>query len=251
MRKLGLVFVMAAAVCMTACGATIPEMTEEQNEQVVEYAAGLLLKYDKNNHGRLVEEQETESVEEQVGEEKAEESSQPETDAQPEQTESATQAEEVKENVATEEISEEEVVYSSIEEFYGINGISITYTGYELKDIYPDSDTEELFFAMSATEGCKLVVLNFDVANVSGQEQNLDMLSIGSKFKISVNGATPRYALTTMLTNDLASYAGTIAAGTSEQLVLVVELPEEEAQSIQTLSLVMKNVAEDATISLN
>ena len=248
MRKLSLVFMMAASLCMTACGSTIPEMTEEQNAQVVEYAAGLLLKYDENYHGRLVEVPEEEPVEEQPVEEIVEQ--QPEIPEETEETE-AQPEEEVREETPVVDISEEAVVYSSIEEFYGIEGISINYTGYELKDIYPDSNEEEMFFAMSATEGCKLVVLGFDVANISGQDQNVDMLSLGSKFKVSVNGGTPRYALTTMLTNDLASYMGTITAGASEHLVLVVELPEEDAQSIQTLSLVMKNVSEDATISLN
>lgn len=241
MRKAGLAFIITASLCMTACGSTIPEMTEEQNAQVVEYAAGLLLKYDKNHHSRLVEETEIETETENIEEQPQAENEQPET------------SEEVKEETPVVDVSTEpvEAVYSSIEEFYGIEGITINYTGYELKDIYPDGDAEEMYFAMSATKGCKLVVLQFEVANTSGQDRNVDMLAVGSKFKISVNGANPRYALTTMLTNDLSSYVGTIAAGTSENLILVVELPEEEAQSIQTLSLVIKNVSEDATISLN
>lgn len=245
MKKLGLTLAAAASLCMAACGSTIPDMTEEQNALIVEYAAGLLLKYDENYHGRLVEtpepsEEELVKLEQQEGK------------TQSEEEESQLQEESAQTTPVVDISEEPEVIeYRSIEEFYGISGVTISYIGYELKDMYPDAGADDLFFAMSASNGSKLVVLNFDVVNVSGQDMNLDMLSLGMKFKVSINGEAPRYALTTMLTNDLASYSGTIAAGASEQLVLVVEVPQEKAQSIQTLSLVMKNVAEDATILLN
>ena len=247
MRKRGLALTMAAAFCMTACGSTIPDMTEEENAQVVEYAAGLLLKYDENHHGRLVEEAEMETVAEENIEDTTEEQT------QPEQPKAEETKEEVQEETPVVDVSEEEskISYNSIEEFYGINDVWMIYEGYEVKDIYPDNETEEMFFAMTATEGCKLLVLEFDVVNVGTADKNLDMLSVGAKFKVSVNGSSPRYALTTMLMNDLASYTGTIPVGASEKLVLVVELPEEEVQSIEKLSLVVKKGVEDATVILN
>lgn len=233
----------AAAIFMTGCGSNIPDMTEEQNAQIVEYAAGLLLKYDENYHSRLVEE-ESEAAPEQETETPEREPEKEEEAAQQEQQET-TPVVDKSQDVGT-------VSHKSVEEFYGIDGVSITYAGYELKDMYPDSpDSDDLFFAMNATSGCKLLVLNFDVANISGGDLNLDMLSLNTKFKVSVNGETPKYALTTMLMDDLSSYVGTIAAGASERLVLVSEIPEDKAASIQTISLNMKNVSEDGTISLN
>lgn len=246
MRKLGLALTMTAALCMTACGSTIPDMTEEENAQVVEYAAGLLLKYDENHHGRLVEE--AEIIVEENSEDAVEEQIQPQEEPVREEEQEETMAE-----TPVIDVSEEEnkISYNSIEEFYGISDVWMIYEGYEVKDIYPDSETEEMFFAMTATEGRKLLVLEFDVVNVGTVDKNLDMLSVGAKFKVSVNGSAPRYALTTMLMNDLASYTGTIPVGASEKLVLVVELPEEDVQSIEKLSLVMKKGAEDATVMLN
>ena len=43
------------AVVMTGCGNTIPEMTEAEQELVVEYAANTLLKYDKYYERKLIE----------------------------------------------------------------------------------------------------------------------------------------------------------------------------------------------------
>ena len=68
-KRLGIVLLTAASLLLSACGAsipsipTIPEMTEEESAQVVEYAAGLLLKYDTNYHSRLVESPEQEEAE--------------------------------------------------------------------------------------------------------------------------------------------------------------------------------------------
>ena len=158
---------------MAACGVTGVELTEEQNSQIVEYAAGLLLKYDANYHGRLV------------------------------------QGADLEENQVEEEA--------------------------------PATEPEE-----PAVED-----VNFNVTNVSGQDINLDMVSIDSKFRISINDASPKYALTTMLMNDLSSYIGTIPAGASENLVLVCEIPEEEAGGIGTIVLLMRNTAEEGQLTLN
>ena len=71
--------------------------------------------------------------------------------------------EDVSEETSVEDVAEEQevVVERQIEEFYGIDGISISYTGYELKDTYPDASGDDLVFSMNASAGCKLVVLNF------------------------------------------------------------------------------------------
>ena len=240
-RKLGAALIVAGVLPMAACGSSMPELTEEQNKLIVEYAAGLLLKYDENNHGRIVEiEEVAEPVEEQevpVEESVAEE---PEVTEAPENQQTPDEVQ-----------MEEAIAERSIEEFYGIEGVTITYTGYEVKDTYPDTTGEDLFFAMNASAGSKLLVFNFNVTNVVGQDLNLDMAAHDTKFKISINGESPKYILTTMLMNDLSSFIGTIPAGASENLVLVSEIPEEESDSVQTVALLMKNELEDAQLSLN
>lgn len=239
-HRLGIIGIMAAILPLSACGVSGPELTEEQNAQIVEYAAGLMLKYDENYHSRLEEE-----TDEEPTEEPAEPVEQPKEE---EQEEAPVDVESPEEEIVQEQ---EEMADKSIEEFCGIEGAAISYTGYEAKDIYPEATGDDLVFAMNASEGCKLIVLNFNVQNIGSQDLNLDMLSIGTKFKISLNEDSPKYALTTMLENDLASYIGTIPAGGSENLVLICELPEEEAGSIETVRLFMRNGSEEARLTLN
>lgn len=240
-KRLGIVGIMAAVLPMTACGVSGPELTEEQNAQVVEYAVGLMLKYDANYHSRLAEE---EGNEEEPAEETVKPAEPPKENAPAEESGSTKPLEE-------ESVQEEEIEDRSIEEFCGIEGAVISYTGYEVKDVYPETSGEDLVFAMNASEGCKLIILNFDVQNIGSQDLKMDMLSEETKFKISLNDASPKYALTTMLENDLASYVGTIPAGASENLILVCEVPDEKAESIQTITLLMRNSLEEGRLTLN
>lgn len=243
LNLLGIICVVAMALPMAACGSSGPQLTEEQNDQIVEYAAGLLLKYDENYHDRLVEGEEPEEEIIQTSQETEMTEKEPEEDTSAENAASGTTEENTGE--------EPEVIENrSIEEFYGIEGVTISYTGYEVKDTYPDNGEEDLFFAMNASDGCKLIILNFNVANISGQDKSLDMASLGTKFRISINNGTYKYALTTMLMNDMSSYIGTVPAGGTENLVLVCEVPEEDAGSVQTVTLMMKNAAENAQLVL-
>ena len=73
---------------------------------------------------------------------------------------------------------------------------------------------------------------------VENMEKNID----------NVNGEE-KNALTTLLLNDLAYYQGTLAPGENVELVLICEIPAEQAEVITSLALTMKN-DETATISL-
>ncbi len=227
-----------SAILITGCGNAIPEMSGEQQALFVEYAVGKVLKYDKNREGKLTElilEQETE---EDKPDSASDETAHIETDAQEE-----TNTEEVT------VIDNTDIVISNItmEEFLKLNSVRFTYTGYETADTYPDQEGE-LYFAMDATSGRKLLVLKFLTENISGAETSLDIAQSNTRFKIVVNGEE-KNALTTLLLNDLAYYQGTLAPGENVELVLICEIPAEQAEVITSLALTMKN-DETATISL-
>ena len=70
------------------------------------------------------------------------------------------------------------------------------------------------------------------------------------KGEFAVNGVE-KNALTTMLPNDLANFAGTLGGGESMEMVLICEIPAQEAEEISSLELVLKGAEDTATISLN
>ncbi len=53
-KYLGLVIIVLNILVITACGSTFPNLTDEEYNQTVEYAVGLLIKYSNNEQRRLV-----------------------------------------------------------------------------------------------------------------------------------------------------------------------------------------------------
>ncbi len=226
------------ACIVTGCGRTV-ELTEEENEIITEYAVGLLLKYDKYYNNHLVElTEETDTAETQPEEE----------EPLPEENNDTEEAEVADTPVV--DVAEEEPQASSIEEFYGIEGIGFQYSGYELQNEYPQvtEDSTELAFAMEATSGMKLLVLKFQVVSLNGVDTELNMMNYGTKVRVSVNGESPKSALSTMLLNDLQTYKGIIGPAGPVELAAVVEVPD--GTNVESLSIILRNDTDKATLVL-
>ena len=72
MRRVGAFLCgITAAILMTGCGSVMPDLTEEETEIISEYAAGVLLKYDRVHGGRLMSEAEYEMEENKKAEREA------------------------------------------------------------------------------------------------------------------------------------------------------------------------------------
>lgn len=258
MRKSGMrgAAVLLMGVFLTGCGNAIPEMTQEEQALVVEYAANELLKYDTGYETRLtLEELSREPLEDAVQEAAEEKVPEEEMEASKSAEDGSKAASEDKGGSLPDEVevidntAGEAVLDISMEEFLKLEGAELTYTGCEVTDSYPSEKKEdEFFFFMSATEGKKLLVLKFELTNISDGELALDMAKTDTRYKIIADGEE-KNALTTLLLNDLAYYQGTVEPGQSVELVLVGEVSEgEKAESLQ---LKMKSVDNSATISLN
>lgn len=226
------------ACIVTGCGRTV-ELTEEENEIITEYAVGLLLKYDKYYNNHLVElTEETDTAE-----------TQPEEEEPLLEENNDTEETEVADTPVV-DVAEEEPQASSIEEFYGIEGIGFQYSGYELQNEYPQvtEDSTELAFAMEATSGMKLLVLKFQVVSLNGVDTELNMMNYGTKVRVSVNGESPKSALSTMLLNDLQTYKGIIGPAGPVELAAVVEVPD--GTNVESLSIILRNDTDKATLVL-
>ncbi len=228
---------MSIACILTGCGQTV-ELTEEENEIITEYAVGLLLKYDKYYSNHLVD---LADYEEETAEPEPEE-------VLPE--ESPDMEEDVIVDTPVVDMAEEEQQASTIEEFYNIEGIAFQYAGYELRDEYPEiaEDSETLAFAMEATDGMKLLVLKFQAVSQNGVETELNMMNYGTKVRVSVNGESPKSALSTMLLNDLQTFHGSVGPEGPVELAAVIEVPD--GTNVESLSIVLRSDSDSATLTL-
>ena len=225
---------------MTACGNEIPDLTEEESQRVGEYAAVTLLKYDANNRSRLVD---PEMVIAKLEKEAAREA------AKAAQEEAKT---EETGNTGTTEVTmptAQEDITASMEDFFGLpEGISITYEDYMVTDSYPEDEAE--YFALDASAGKKLLVLRFCLTNGTEQEEKINLLNTNSRYIITVNDSIRANALTTMLPNDMSTYAETLEPGQSQELVLLLEVNEDVAGAVQAIALHLKNASNEYTIQL-
>lgn len=232
----------AMMLSMTACGNEIPDLTEEESQRIGEYAAVTLLKYDANNRSRLVD---PEVVIAKLEKEAAKETTKASQEEGKAEETGSTGTTEVTMPTAQEEIT------ASMEDFFGLpEGVSITYEDYMVADSYPEDGVEDDYFALDASMGKKLLVLRFHLTNGTEQVESIDLLNTNSRYIITVNDSIRANALTTMLPNDMSTYAEALEPGQTQELVLLLEVNEDVAGAVQTIALRLKNASNEYTIQL-
>lgn len=234
---------LTAMVILSGCGNKIPDMTEAQAQQIGEYAALTLLKYDANNRSRLVDKSVVEAYD----------AKQKEMHQMVSQVTTKPQGMKPVEDTPVIEIGEDTTGVAavvSVEDFYGLpEGVTIIYKGQNCCDSYAGDASEE-GFALEAAAGKKLLVLNFEISNQSGREQSIDLFSKTATYRVTVNGSETTNALTTMLMDDMSTYVDTIPAGEARNVVLLVEVKENVADTISSISLNLKDESKTGTIRL-
>lgn len=222
---------------ITGCGNAIPDMTDEQMTMVTEYAAAMLLKYDANyepmllNDERLAQEEEMQKKIQEEAERRA-------------AIEAEKEAAKLEKENNEKENGSSSAGADSVEQidpasFMELNGISISYNGVEFQDSYPNGG-DDLFFSVTASEGCKLAVIHLDVINTGAQECDVDIFNKNARFKVSFNGGDYHSTMMTMLENDFTVYIGRLAPGEKAETVLLVDLNESECSRVDSLNLYMK-----------
>lgn len=156
------------------------------------------------------------------------------------------QMQEPQQDVFSAEQAEAEI-QADAEQILGLQDVSLTYSGYEVDEFYPKNGNE-IYFVMNATPGNNLLVVKFTLRNLLNEEQDIQIQPGTVRVKIIMNGEEEN-ALTTMLLNDLATYQGTLGPNEETELVVVGEYPVEDLQSIDSLSVKLKN--ESCEVVLN
>lgn len=234
-RKIGIIC-LTCMIAFSGCNQKMPDMTEEQSAIVTEYASSLLLKYNKNYESNLVD----------VSENNLETEKEEETKDHSSTTEEILPEEETKDPV----IEDTETPASTIEEVCGLDAVSFSYMNCIITDSYSGGDEGEVIVSYDAADGRSLVVLEFDVKNISDKDFMLNMLEVNPTFMIQVANETHKVQ-TTMLMNDMTTYKGTLAPGETIRLSLTSEFPKESIQQNSQIVLLVRKDLTNATISLN
>ena len=226
---------MAVGVCavmLAGCGNVLPEMSDSEMDAISEYAAITMLKYDANSKSRLVDWN-------NLPEPKEEKPVILEPEVPVQESTEEPQASQGQDGATSQE-AEGAAEASSIEEFLELPaGVGVSYVGYDVMQSYQQED--DLYFALEASAGKKLLVLSFDLQNLSGEDQNIRMIDKDNNYRITVNDSYTRTALTTMLDNDLSTFMGNVAVGESRRVVLLMEIDMDQVPQVDQILLKLKN----------
>lgn len=301
------------SLTVTGCGGSFPEMSDSEYNMIVNYAAGLLLRYAKNTPERMtyldaaytpehlagVQTEDaipapavpadtqpvTEPVQQPVpdapeeaatdepatddaasaglsesGAEASAEDAVPggdadapaeevpvETPAEPAPAPETEQPGSVAEQPVSADIPADRVSIESSSLQRIADGATVEYTGYSVRNAYPDSQTQG---AVSAAPGDKLLVVDFTIHNLTGNTVHFNTASLNPQFKLLINGDVQGFTMVTMIANDLSGMDTQIAPGGRADAVLLMEVPEDLAKSVSTLDLMVVRGADPQTIQL-
>lgn len=249
-KNKGLFAACLAGVMLTLCACgenVIPALTEEQIEEIGEYTAFTLMEYDASHRSRLVDISKLTAtpspIEEEPGESKEEESGMRPTEETP--VEDLTEGGSIE---ATEE--REEDTYTAADILGLPESVTFSFVSYEIADRYPLDEGTSFVVLPTSGSGNSLLALHFQLTNVGEEDADLNFYGNGSVFQLTVNEEYTRRAMQTMLLDDLSSYSGTVGAGESKDLVLLLELNEERTANLTSCSLHLKNESKSCTIQL-
>lgn len=277
MKKFTCVICITALLVLTLAGCgSVPDMTEEQEEMVSEYAVSLLLKYDEANHSRLVDVDSTiaayeaakklhdqaeeayyKRIEEEENKRREEAQNQDDKNSEYSQNTAASDNDgnghgnDGEDGYGRNDGSGGAVVVdnASIEEFLGLSGFGFVYAGFDIMNDYPE-DSMDFVPYISASEGGDLCVVYFNVTNMSSDSKTLDILNMVpmTYFKLAINGDNFHSVLRTLLEDDMAVYEGDFAPGETKRLVLITEV--REGTQISTVDLRITQGSDSLTKSL-
>lgn len=224
-RKKGLVSILLCGVMLSTagCGTKPYDLSSEEQEKVAAYAAHVVTRYnDRQDEGLIKIKQEDLSKEDTT------ESKEQQTDTKDKQETSADPA---KNTTADAEKPKTETV--SLRQALKLeDGLDASFENYDVTDSYVESD----YFAMNATAGKTFLAVHINL-KATGGDIECDMLKKNLKYRVVINGDKTVAAQTSILLNDLGTYQGTIAGGSTQECVLLFETEKQNVENITSLQL--------------
>lgn len=241
----------------TGCGQVI-DLTDEENHLIAEYAAELLLKYDRNYDTRYNPDELEDTTETMTEIDAATEA----TTEMVTTTEAATteqdvpadgqttQAQPVTDEAVKEDIGATVDSDFDIAAFVGESRISVRYAYYMVVDSYPSYDQDGMYIEVQAPEGYKLLVLKFEVENKTNEDQAVDLYNKDVNYNIVVDNSRTTKQMLTILADDLYTYDKTIQASSREETVLLYTVSDSVANKWTDLKLQVKYGGTSAVLQL-
>lgn len=214
---------LAVGLLCQGCGTPMYELTEEEERVIVSSAAYFLAKHNvfQKDGCRAIPK---ESL-------KNQQKPKPEQSEQSEQEETQNNTQNGSGTAENNAQSGETVTMAEL--LGHKDKLKISYQGYSIKESIKQDD----YYIVGAETGKVYLVMRFNLANEGAEKIEIDNIHKGPVFLCQYKGSDNIIAESTFLENDLAMYKGTIEAGASEDVILLFEIPEKDADTISGIQL--------------
>ena len=226
--------VVFASALLGGCGEAPYELTQSEQNIIIDYSAHVVAKHNTSQKKGLV----TVDTEEVAPEET-------ETPSADSAAELAGNAGGETPSAGTEQPETEAAVTATLNDIFGGDGLSVEYTGASIAENYMEST----YYSVEAEAGRNLLVVGINLINTGTEDVEVDNLSLSPSFRITVNGDTSAAAVTTVLTEDFSTYQGTVAAGATQGTVLLFQVPDAVTE-VQDLEMTVTMGEANYQISL-
>ncbi|MBQ8633337.1 MAG: hypothetical protein IJ420_07000 [Lachnospiraceae bacterium] len=241
MKKRIILAVLSLMLCMLAGCLEATPLNEEEMDVVAEYAASLLLKYDKHYDTPLyyAEDREARLTPTPTPTPKPKNPTATPTPVADNKNPSGNGSKE--EVVATPTptptpapLYNQAETISQLTGLMAVEDITVSCTGCELMDSVVSND----YFSLQAKEGSQYAVVSFLLKNNSDRDIVFDASGRGLEYSIDVNTSTTFRASLSLLENDLQYMEIPVPASGTAEAVLVFEITDTE---INTLHLIIQD----------
>ena len=210
---------------LTGC-AQVTTLTSEEEDQIAAYCAKTVAKFNKLKAQGVINLRHEEDTDD--ASEEADTSDIPQSiDAEVDLT---GEAELVDSSEETEALLSGDS--ATLADVLGTSGLTFTFKNATEVGYYSMGG----YYEITPAEGNDFLALTFDVTNTTDADVALDVPGTQTKFKAVASGAS-NTADNTILLNDLSNYSGTIAAGSSEELVLLFQFKPENLTDLSQVHL--------------
>ncbi len=251
-KVLKTVIILALLLSLTACESV--DMTDEQHQKIVSYAADVVMSHNANSGTlkKLTPNKLAEIVEPEIP------VIEPETPEEPDEAEeeaiSSSDLPPSSHKGGEETEAKDALVSDSIAESLGLGDFDISYRGCELADAYPSSSGEEdgsgiLFSIEPASPEDLLLVMHFTITNISDHPAECDFLSLSPVFRINLNG-NRMSVLKTLLLDDMGTLEASLEPSGSVDAVLVSEVGRSLSEPVDSLDLLIGSAEGYITVPL-
>lgn len=250
MKKTFLFFACVVIVFFATGCEKVIELTDNESKLIAEYAAELLLKYDRNiDYKYFSGSESTTEVITEISTSASTEATTTETvseittDVSTDNavvTETPTTEEDITDESTEEEVSgivANQDQNFNIATFLGEENLSIKYSYYMILDRYPSYDQDGVYIEIEAPAGYKLLVLKFNVENMVNDKRNIDLYNKNVEYHVVVNNNRSAKQMLTILIDDLYTYQKQIEGSMFEEDVLLFQISESLAANLQDLKL--------------